>query len=119
MKKPDQERLKKIISIWTELQSEMVQHEITKDKLMSDQFSQWAVTTPLYNIGEHVYQLSKELKKEYSEIPWNMVSGLRHRLVHDYDGINWSFIVDVIFDDIDPFVQEIRKILQHITETRM
>ena len=38
MKKPDQERLKKIISIWTELQSEMVQHEITKDKLMSDQF---------------------------------------------------------------------------------
>lgn len=114
MKKSDQERLKKIVSIWSELKSEIAQHEITKEKLMEDQFSQWAVTTPLYNIGEHVYQLSKEFKLEYPAIPWSMVSGLRHRLVHDYDGINWSFIVDVIFDDMDPFVQEIQKILQNI-----
>ena len=114
MNKPDQERLKKIISIWSDLKSEIAQHKITKEKLMDDQFSQWAVTTPLYNIGEHVYQLSKELKQEYHEIPWSMVSVLRHRLVHDYDGINWSFIVDVIFDDMDPFVREIQKILHDI-----
>ena len=63
MKKPDRERLKKIISIWAELKLELAQHAITKDKLLGDQFSQWAVTTPLYNIGEHVYQLSKELKQ--------------------------------------------------------
>ena len=87
MKKPDQERLKKIISIWSELKTEMEQYEITKEKLMGDQFLQWAVTTPLYNIGEHVYQLSKELKQEYHEIPWSMVSGLRHRLVHDYEAL--------------------------------
>ena len=54
MKKPDQERLKKIISIWSELKSEIAQHEITKEKLTDDQFLQWAVTTPLYNVGEHV-----------------------------------------------------------------
>ena len=47
-----------------------------------------------------------------------MVSGLRHRLVHDYDGINWSFIVDVIFDDMEPFVREIQKILHDIEETQ-
>ena len=116
MKKSDQERLKKIIGIWSELKSAIAQHEITKEKLMDDQFLQWAVTTPLYNIGEHIYQLSKELKQEYPEIPWSMVSGLRHRLVHDYDGINWSFIVDVIFDDMDPFVQEIKIILHDIEE---
>lgn len=87
MNKPDQERLKKIISIWSDLKSEIAQHKITKEKLMDDQFSQWAVTTPLYNIGEHVYQLSKELKQEYHEIPWSMVSGLRHRLVHDYEAL--------------------------------
>lgn len=66
-----------------------------------------------------MYQLSKAFKLEYPAIPWSMVSGLRHRLVHDYDGINWSFIVDVIFDDMDPddmdpFVQEIQTILQNI-----
>ena len=40
-----------------------------------------------------------------------MVAGLRHRLVHDYDGINWSIIVEVIFEDMGPFVQSLRKIL--------
>ena len=41
-----------------------------------------------------------------------MVSGLRHRLVHDYDGINWSLIADVIFDDMEPFVMQVRDILR-------
>ena len=55
---------------------------------------------PLYNIGEQVYKLSPELKSCYPDIPWNLISGLRHRLVHDYEGINWSVIVEVVFDDI-------------------
>lgn len=29
-----------------------------------------------------------------------MISGLRHRLVHDYDGTNWSIISDVVFEGI-------------------
>lgn len=44
--------------------------------------------------------------------------GLRHRLVHDYDGINWSIIVEVVFEDMEPFVEEVRKILFEITSTR-
>ena len=43
--------------------------------------------------------------------PWNMVAGLRHRLVHDYDGINWTIIVEVVFSDLDPFVDAVREIL--------
>ena len=73
--------------------------------------SQWAVTTPLYNIGEQVYQLSPEFKASYPEQPWNMVAGLRHRLVHDYDGINWSIIIEVLFEDMEPFVTAVNAIL--------
>lgn len=111
MKKSDKERLKKIISTWEELQTQMKQREITAQTLLEDEFSQWAVTTPLYNIGEQVYQLSTEFKQSYPNQPWNMVAGLRHRLVHDYDGINWSIIVEVVFEDMEPFVQDLRNIL--------
>lgn len=62
MKSTDRERLKKIVDIWENLSGQMRQREITKDLLLNDEFSQWAVTTPLYNIGEQVYQLSKEFK---------------------------------------------------------
>lgn len=111
MKKSDKERLKKIVSTWEQLHQQMETRGITPELLMKDEFSQWAVTTPLYNIGEQVYQLSSEFKESYPDMPWNMVAGLRHRLVHDYDGINWSIIVEVLFEDMSPFVSAVEDIL--------
>lgn len=105
----DKERIKKIIKTWSALQKQIKEHNITKEMLLNDEFSQWAVTTPLYNIGEQVYKISNELKKENPEIPWSVVSGLRHRLVHDYEGINWSIIVEVVFDEMSEFISSIQR----------
>lgn len=114
MKKTDKERLKMITEIWAELSTQIQQRKITKEQLLNDEFLQWAVTTPLYNIGEQVYLLSSTLKERYSELPWNMVSGLRHRLVHDYDGINWTIIVEVIFEDMEIFAKAVEQILNEM-----
>ncbi|MBR1762349.1 MAG: DUF86 domain-containing protein [Eubacterium sp.] len=111
MIKSDSERIKKIINTWNALQNQIKEHNITKESLLEDEFSQWAVTTPLYNIGEQVYKISPELKSEHPEIPWNVVSGLRHRLVHDYEGINWSIIVEVVFDEMNDFVDSIKEFI--------
>ena len=111
MKKSDKERLKKIASTCENLSLQMQQHGITPELLLDDEFSQWAVTTPLYNIGEQVYQLSSEFKACYPDMPWNMVAGLRHRLVHDYDGINWTIILEVLCTDMEPFIQSVQDIL--------
>jgi uncharacterized protein with HEPN domain len=110
MIKSDSERIKKIITTWDSLQNKIKEHNITKELLLEDEFLQWAVTTPLYNIGEQVYKISADLKNEFPEIPWNVISGLRHRLVHDYEGINWSIIVEVIFEEMDDFIDSIKKI---------
>lgn len=72
---------------------------------------QWLVTTPLYNIGEHVYNLSDEYKQTHSEIPWLMISGLRHRLVHDYDGTNWNIIADVVLEELPVLIKEMQKLV--------
>ena len=111
MKKSDTERIKKIVSTWEALKRQIDEHSITKEKLLDDEFSQWAVTTPLYNIGEQVYKISDETKKQNPQIIWSVVSGLRHRLVHDYEGINWSIIVDVIFNEMEEFVNEVKKLI--------
>ncbi|MCC8016130.1 MAG: DUF86 domain-containing protein [Clostridiales bacterium] len=111
MKKSDIERIKKIISTWDSLQYQISERSITKESLLNDEFLQWAVTTPLYNIGEQVYKISDEMKSQHPEIIWSVVAGLRHRLVHDYDGINWSIIVEVIFDEMDDFIQSIKHLL--------
>ena len=74
MKKSDKERLKKIVSTWKNLSAQMQQRGITPELLLEDEFAQWAVTTPLYNIGEQVYQLSSEFKASY---PYAMEYGGR------------------------------------------
>ena len=112
MKKSDNERIKKIIDIWSSLQLQIKEHSITKENLLNDEFLQWAVTPPLYNIGEQVYKISDDTKTQYPDIIWSIVAGLRHRLVHDYEGINWSIIVEVIFDEMDDFVNSIKQIIE-------
>ena len=89
----------------------MDEHCISRELLLTDEFSQWAVTTPLYNIGEQVFQLSADFKEAHPEIAWNVVSGLRHRLVHDYEGINWSIIVEVVFDEMKDFVNSVTDLI--------
>ena len=72
---------------------------------------QWLVTTPLYNIGEHVYYLSSEFKNQHSDIEWNLIAGLRHRLVHDYDGTNWNLISDVVFEEIPALIEKLKNLV--------
>lgn len=60
MRATDKERLKRILDTWEALNAQISLRGITEQQLLSDEFSQWAVTTPLYNIGEQVYCLSKQ-----------------------------------------------------------
>lgn len=114
MNKTDKERLKKIVKLWSELSKQLKLQNITKEKLLEDQFSQWAVTTPIYNIGEQVYNLTREFKDDHPELPWSKVAGLRHRLVHDYDDINWNIISIVVFSEMDEFVKSVEKLLSEM-----
>ena len=114
MMKSEKERLKKITATWDDLQKQIAENGITRENLLNNQFFQWAVTTPLYNIGEQVYNLSSEFKLNYPNIKWSLVSGLRHRLVHDYEGINWSVIVEVVFEDMELFVDQVKVVLTDI-----
>lgn len=111
MKYSDKQRIQKICEYAEKLLTHINNNDITKEKLLSDYALQWMVTTPLYNIGEQVYSLTNEYKTRYTEIPWSMISGLRHRLVHNYDGTNWTIIADVVFDELPTLLQQLKKLV--------
>ena len=111
MKYSDEQRIQKIYENAEKLLNYIREHEITRDALLNDYALQWLVTTPLYNIGEHVYYLSAEYKESHPEIEWFMIAGLRHRLVHDYDGTNWNIIAEVVFKELPVLIEQIRKLM--------
>lgn len=114
MNQPDHVRLKKIMDIAGKLLSYIRENQITEEKILSDYTVQWTITTPLYNIGEHTYNLSKELKAAHPDVPWSQISGMRHRLVHQYEDTNWSIISYVIFHELEPYMNQLAIILSEL-----
>ena len=110
MKYSDEQRLEKIVTTTEKLLTFLREKQITVENVLEQESLRWTITTPLYNIGEQAYQLSDEFKAAHADIPWAKISGLCHRLVHDYDNTNWSLICTIIFEVLPDFLKSVRKI---------
>lgn len=62
-------------------------------------------------IGELVKNISKETMNKYNNIEWNMMKGLRNRIVHDYEGISLKSIWYVVENDLIELKENIQRIL--------
>lgn len=113
MKYSDEQRLQKIYDNAIKLNSYIADNKITKEQLLREEPLQWLVTTPLYNIGEQAYYLSEEYKEAHPDTLWRLMAGLRHRLVHDYDGTNWNIIAAVVFEDLPELVVKIGSLINN------
>lgn len=110
MKYSDRQRVEKIRETTEKLLHYVEAAHITPDRIFEEEPIQWAVTTPLYNIGEHVANLSEAFKAEHPSIPWVKIAGLRHRLVHHYEDTNWTVICAIIFDVLPDFWEDLKKL---------
>ena len=110
MKYSDQQRVQRIYDNAVKLHEYIKDNQVKKEDLLRETALQWLVTTPLYNIGEHVYHLSKDYKEAHQDIQWAMIAGVRHRLVHDYDGTNWNIIADVVFEELPILINQLKEL---------
>lgn len=112
MKYSDMQRVEKIRTTSQKLLDYLKSAQITEKMILEQETIRWTITTPLYNIGEQAYQLSDEFRARHSDIPWSKISGLRHRLVHDYENTNWKLICVIIFEVLPEFLVSVNKIVQ-------
>ena len=81
-------------------------------KFQSDDMCVEATVFNLMQIGELAkVSLSDELKSSIKSIPWNQIYGLRNRIVHGYEGVNFTIVWDTIKDDLPELIKEIRSLL--------
>ena len=115
MKYTDTQRLEHMVSTTRKLLNYLSENNITPEDVLAHETLRWTITTPLYNIGEHAYYLSDTFKSDHPDIPWSKISGLRHRLVHDYESTNWSLICSVLFDVLPGFAKDLELLLESST----
>jgi uncharacterized protein with HEPN domain len=80
------------------------------DAFSKDQKSVDAVVRNLEIIGEAANRLPDEFKEKYSTIEWHKVVGLRHRIVHEYFGIDLEIIWQILHKDLPELKQKIAEV---------
>ena len=62
-------------------------------------------------IGEAANQTSREERSRYPEIPWSQIVGLRNRLIHGYDAIDFDILWQILKQDLPLLIAALGKIV--------
>ena len=49
-------------------------------------------------------------RARYSGIPWVQIVGLRNRLIHGYDNVDFDILWEIVTQDLPPLIAELEKI---------
>lgn len=63
-------------------------------------------------IGEVSSKIHEDFKLSHSEIEWNRMKGLRNRMIHDYSGVDYQVIWDIISEYLDELEYQVQKLLK-------
>lgn len=83
----------------------------TRDDLDGDEKLRLALTHLVELIGEAARQVPAEVQARYPEIPWPKVIGMRHRLIHGYDFVDYDILWDTITGSLPGLVETLDRIL--------
>lgn len=86
-------------------------HDYDYDTFFSDNRTRDAVIRNLEIIGEAVKKLSPAIRSKYSEVPWRSVAGLRDVLIHDYFGVDYEDIWEIVSTDLKELKQQIQAVI--------
>jgi uncharacterized protein with HEPN domain len=57
-------------------------------------------------VGEAAWKLSKPLQQAHPAVPWHLIAGMRHRLVHDYGGVHYPTVYRVVTHDLPALIAQ-------------
>ena len=65
----------------------------------------------IIQIGELTTRLNKEFKEKFSEIAWSEIKALRNIHVHEYEKVNFDYMLQTFQTDIPDLKEKLQKIL--------
>lgn len=111
MSKNPEEYLRHIVEECSYILS--VSQALTKEDFLNDETLKRAIVRSLEIIGEATKNVSVEFREKHSFIQWKNMAGMRDRLIHDYFGINYFIVWDVVKNKIPELHKQILEILDN------
>ncbi|MDB5010021.1 MAG: hypothetical protein JWQ06_810 [Mucilaginibacter sp.] len=108
----DRQRLLHIIEAIDEIQIYTANTDIKA--FLTNSMMRFACIKQIEIIGEAANLISPETKAIFSDLEWKQIIGMRHILVHEYFGVDFELIWQVIINDL-PVLKD--KVLNVVNST--
>lgn len=72
---------------------------------INDRKTYTATIRELEIIGEATAKVSDDVKGRYPEIPWQQIKAFRNKIVHEYFGIEFEIVWDIVKNEL-PFLKD-------------
>ncbi|WP_091147184.1 HepT-like ribonuclease domain-containing protein [Flavobacterium caeni] len=88
-----------------------VSQNLEYNSFLDDETLKRAVVRSLEIIGEATKNIPADFRSNHNSIQWKSMAGMRDRLIHDYIGVNYSIVWDVIKNKIPELKNQIDQVL--------
>lgn len=101
---------------------EYVQHAqaICADKSAAQIEANWrdalAFERTMEVLGEAVKRLPDELIRRYPQVPWRLVAGMRDKISHGYDTVDYQLLWDAVRNDLPTLSATAQIMLRELDE---
>lgn len=85
---------------------------LTLAEFLKDEVKTRAFSRSLEIIGEATKKISEEFRKAHSGVDWKAMAGMRDRLIHDYFGVDYEIVWDVVINEIPKLRLQIENLLR-------
>ncbi|WEK20515.1 MAG: DUF86 domain-containing protein [Candidatus Pedobacter colombiensis] len=82
-----------------------------KDFVINDPVLSRAIIRSLEIIGEASAKVEPDFKLEHPQVEWRKMSNTRNRLIHDYFGVDYDIVWDIITSKLPDLEQAIQAII--------
>lgn len=88
---------------------------LSYDSLDKDRVRYYGVVKMIEIIGEAAYKLTDEFVDTHGEVPWKVIRGMRHYLVHEYYQVSKEGLWDTLTVDLPELRPFIIKYINELT----
>jgi len=87
---------------------------ISFEEFVNNELVQDGVVRNLEIIGEAAKNIPGDIKREYPDVEWRKIAGLRDILIHAYFGIDVEIVWDIVKNKVPKLKEKIEEILSKL-----